>query len=426
LIMAKERTIRNVQQPGAHQDGGEKGPRPLALATESREVESKGEWPTDEATAQERARLAEPAQRPDSEAAPLHRRAILVEFVRLIMVALSAAGGWEIASSLGHSTSSHLLLGTVLGVGVGYVVGGVFGRQTASAVSELEREFKRIPAAEILAGSIGLVLGLIPAVLLSIPLFHLPPAAAYPTVAFAFVTSGYLGHKIGRAKTEELFAVFGVKPRASGARLGEVSVLDSSAILDGRILPLTRMGFLSGTLLVTRSVLDELQTVADSSNPERRARGRRGLDLLIAMKRDPTVDLVLVEDERSSAEEPTDAQLVRLAKARGGALVTNDSGLVRVAIALDVPVRSIHALAEALRPQVVAGQQVAVRLTRRGKESGQAVGHLEDGTMVVVEEADHLLGETVSVMVTNALQTSTGQLVFARVAGNAASGDAAT
>jgi uncharacterized protein YacL len=124
---------------------------------------------------------------------------------------------------------------------------------------------------------------------------------------------------------------------------------------------------------------------------------------------------VLVEEDGSSPVEPVDARLVRLAKNRGGALITNDAALAKVAAALDVPVRSIHALAAALRPEVVAGDTVEVRLTRRGRDSGQAVGYLDDGTMVVVEQAQALLGDTVSVSVTNVLRTSTGQMVFARV-----------
>jgi uncharacterized protein YacL len=176
-------------------------------------------------------------------------------------------------------------------------------------------------------------------------------------------------------------------------------------------------GFLGGTLLVCRGVLDELQSVADSSNQGRRARGRRAMDTLIELKRDPSVDLVLVEDAGGLPGEPVDSQLIRLARARGATLLTNDNGLAKLATALDIRVRSIHALAEALRPEVVAGQQVPVRLTRRGRDTGQAVGYLDDGTMVVVEEADHLLGDTITVTVTNALQTSTGRLIFARVAG---------
>jgi uncharacterized protein YacL len=202
-----------------------------------------------------------------------------------------------------------------------------------------------------------------------------------------------------------------------------VVVLDSSVILDGRLAAMIRKGFLGGTLLVSRGVLDELQSVADSSNQGRRSRGRKALDALIELKRDPSVDLTLVEDAGGLPGEPVDSQLIRLARARGGTLLTNDNGLAKLAAALDIRVRSIHALAEALRPEVVAGQQVPVRLTRRGRDTGQAVGYLDDGTMVVVEEADHLLGDTVTVTVTNALQTSTGRLIFARVAGIAEPGE---
>jgi uncharacterized protein YacL len=343
-------------------------------------------------------------------------RGLLVEFVRLIMVSLFALAGWQIANSTGPDRPTGILLGILMGSGVGYVLGGVFGRRTASAVSEFEREFRRIPAPELLAGGIGLLLGMILATLLSVPLFHLPPGGAYPTVAFMYGILAYAGYRIGRAKTDELFAVFGVKPRAAGARPGEVAVLDSSAILDGRIVPMVRMGFLSGTLLVSRSVLDEIQTVADSSDPVRRGRGRRALDVLVGLKRDPSVDVLLVDDEAGSGAETVDARIVRLARARGAVLVTNDNALASVAAALDVPVRSINALADALRPPVLPGERVPLRLVRRGRESGQAVGYLDDGTMVVVEEADHLLGDTVSISVTNALQTSTGRLVFARVA----------
>ena len=342
---------------------------------------------------------------------------VMVEVVRLVIVGLFAVGGWEVAARLRPEASNELLIGTLLGASVGYVLGGVFGRSTATAVSELERELRRVPAAEILAGGIGLALGLVLATLLAFPSYHLPRRAAYPVVGVLYLSFAYLGYKLGRAKSDELFGLFGVKPRAAGTLSGEVVVLDSSVILDSRLIAMVQQGFLRGTMLITRGVLDELQTVADSSNAGRRARGRRALDTMILLKRDPSVDLLLIEEARPQGE-PVDSELVRLARSRGATLLTNDSGLAKVALALDVPVRSIHALAEALRPEVVSGQQVPVRLTRRGKESGQAVGYLDDGTMVVVEEADHLLGDTVTVTVTNALQTSTGRLIFARVAGD--------
>jgi len=210
-------------------------------------------------------------------------------------------------------------------------------------------------------------------------------------------------------------------------------VLDTSAVLDGRIDALVRMGFLSGTLLVAQRVLDELQAVSDSSDPARRARGRRALDLLLALKRDPTVDVQLVEEDSSTADTEVDAALVRLAKDRGAVLITNDSNLAKVAQALDVPVRSIHALADAMRAPVIAGEQVRLRLIREGRDSGQGVGYLDDGTMVVVEQGSEHVGETVGISVTNVLQTSSGQLVFGRLAesperepGRRASGGAAS
>jgi uncharacterized protein YacL len=374
----------------------------------------------DENTRQVEPLPASDFERPPSQASgELKRqrasRGLLVEFVRLIMVSLFALAGWQVAEGTGPARPTGILLGILVGSGVGYVLGGVFGRTTASAVSDLEREFRRIPAPELLAGAIGLLLGIVFAALLTIPLFHLPPAASYATVAFVYLTLGYGGYRVGRAKVNELFAVFGVKPRAAGLGRGEVSVLDSSALLDGRVLALVKMGFLGGSLLVSRSVLDELQTVADSSDPARRGRGRKALDLLVALKRDPSVDVILVE-EPADPTEPVDSQLVRLARHRGGALVTNDTALARLAAALDIPVRSISALADALRPPVVPGERVPLRLVRRGRESGQAVGYLGDGTMVVVEEADHLLGDTVKIAVTNALLTSTGRMVFGRVA----------
>jgi len=329
------------------------------------------------------------------------------------MVPLFAGAGWQTASSLTHART-ELLAGVVVGSGVGYVLGGVFGRRTVAAVSKVEREFRRISAGDILAGSIGLVLGMVMAVLVSVPLFHLPPAAAYPTVAFLYLTLGFLGYRVGRTKATDLFALFGMKPRAAGTPAGEVCVVDTSALLDGRTLTLVRMGYLSGTLLVTRGVVDELQTIADSSDPARRARGRRGLDSLIALKRHPGVDVHLVEEEVIPSE-PVDGRLVRLARARGGVLLTNDDALVKVATAVDVPVRSIAALADAMRSDVVPGDVVTVSILRPGRDAGQGVGYLEDGTMVVAEGAAGLTGTDVALRVTNLLQTSSGRLVFAKI-----------
>ncbi len=206
---------------------------------------------------------------------PVAPRGRVVELVRLIIVALFAVGGWEVAQSLGGGRSSMLAAGIVVGSGLGYVLGGAFGRGTMTAVSQAERELARVPAAHVLGAGIGLLFGLVLSALVSVPLYHLPPAAAYPTIAFVFVTTGYTGSRFGLSKSEGMLALFGVKPRAAGTSPGEVTVLDSSVILDGRISALVQMGFLAGPLLVAREVLDELQRVADSSDPALRMRGRR-------------------------------------------------------------------------------------------------------------------------------------------------------
>jgi uncharacterized protein YacL len=338
-------------------------------------------------------------------------RGIVVELVRLILVAVFTVGGWRIADVTG-AEDSRLLTGILLGSAVGYVVGGVLGRGAVTAVSAVERDFRKIPASELLAGVLGLILGLVVAVLVSILLFRLPPAAAYPTSAFMTLLLGYLGYRVGRAVSQDLFGLFGLKPRASGMAPGTVNVLDTSALIDGRVLDVARAGFLGGTFLVPRGVLFELQTIADSSDPRRRSRGQRGLDVLAELQRSPSIEVVLVEELGTG---DVDAQLVRLARERGGVVVTSDANLAKVAAALDVPVRSLSELAQALRPPFLPGEDVTVHLTKGGREHGQGVGYLEDGTMVVVDGGSEHLGADVRVTVTNVLQTATGRMVFARV-----------
>ena len=338
-------------------------------------------------------------------------RGTVVELVRLILVGLFTALGWQIGRAT-DAAGTRLLLWVLLGSLVGYVIGGILGRRTLAAMSVVEREFSRLPASELLAGTIGLILGLLVAVLVSLLLFRLPPGVAYPTVALVAVVLAWLGFRVGRAKRDELFGMFGIRTRALGLRPGEVNVLDTSALIDGRVLHVVRAGFLGGTFLVTRGVLGELQVVADSSDPARRERGQRGLDVLRQLQQDPSVEIVLVEEETPG---DVDAQLVRLARDRGGTVVTTDANLAKVAEALDVPARSLHQLAEAVRAPVSPGEEVTVRLTKAGREHGQGVGYLGDGTMVVVEKGEELLGSDVRAVVTNVLQTSSGRLVFARL-----------
>jgi uncharacterized protein YacL len=343
-------------------------------------------------------------------------RGRLVEGVRLIFMALIGAMGYQIGAAQGSPSQRQTVLFVFLGGACGYVLGGVFGRLTLEAVSGLEHELRRRPAAEIAGGIVGLVTGLLVAGLMSIPIWILPIAYAWPAVLFLFIVLGSLGIRLGQAKHEDIFALVGMKPRASIRSGGDLHVVDTSALIDGRVADLVSTGFVSGTLLVHEGVLQELQTIADSSDPQRRTRGRRGLDILVELQKSPAVHIQLVEEP---GVVDVDAALVRLARESGATLITVDRNLALVAEALRVPVAQVNALASRFRTPYSAGDQTRVRLVREGRDHGQAVGYLDDGTMVVVEDATEVIGSIVDVRVRNVIQTTTGRMIFATLASKA-------
>jgi uncharacterized protein YacL len=203
-------------------------------------------------------------------------------------------------------------------------------------------------------------------------------------------------------------------------------ILDTSVAIDGRILDVVRAGFLHGTMLVPAPVLGELQGLADAGDDLRRAKGRRGLEVLETLRREPAVEITVLEDEVPAVTE-VDAKLVRICLDRPAALLTLDTNLARVAALAGVRVMNLHALALALRPPVGAGDEVSVLLIKAGKEHGQAIGYLDDGTMVVVERSREAVGRELLVAVTSVLTTANGRMVFAKPAGPpGASGATAT
>jgi len=251
---------------------------------------------------------------------------------------------------------------------------------------------------------------LVVATLLSVPLFFMPSFYGWPAAVFLFIVLGSLGIRVGQDKHEDIFALVGMKPRVSARATGDLHVLDTSALIDGRVADLVETGFISGTLLVHEGVLGELQAIADSSDPQRRTRGRRGLDVLVELQKSPLVQIQLVEE---AGIVDVDAALVRLARESGASLITVDHNLALVAEALRVPVAQVNTLASRFRTPVSAGDELQVRLVREGRDAGQAVGYLDDGTMVVVEEATDAIGSQVAARVRNVIQTTTGRMIFA-------------
>ncbi len=339
-------------------------------------------------------------------------RGRLVEGVRLIFVAVFGAVGYQLGTLATGSTGGAALLYVFLGAASGYVLGGVLGRLTLQAVRGIETEFARRPAAELAGGVVGVILGLVIAILLSAPLLLIPVQFAWPAIVFIFLVLGSLGLRLGQAKYEDMFALFGIKPRASGRSRADLHVVDTSALIDGRIVDLVSTGFISGTLLLHEGVLHELQAISDSSDPKRRVRGRRGLDILVELQKAPTVQFQLVEE---AGVLDVDAALVRLARESGASLITVDHNLAKVAEAVRVPVAQINALATKFRIPYSAGDELLVRLVKEGREHGQGVGYLDDGTMVVVEEASAMIGSQIEARVRNVIQTTTGRMIFASV-----------
>jgi uncharacterized protein YacL len=305
------------------------------------------------------------------------------------------------------------VVGAVLGVLVVPMAQRVFEHELAA----VERAIDRMAPGELVGGAIGLTGGLIIAFLAKSVLFEFITFAgrtgSYIAIVMYIVVSifaAYLGARVG-AKQRVSVGV-GRLTNVAVASGGTPKVLDTSVIIDGRILDIVSSGFLDGPLLLPRFVLRELQNIADSSDAMRRTRGRRGLDVLTKLQ--AISPLEIVERDFDAVGE-VDAKLVLLARERGGKLVTNDFNLNRVANVEGVPVLNINELASAVKPVLLPGEELRVALIKEGKEPHQGVGYLDDGTMIVVENGRRQVGETVDVAVTSALQTAAGRMIFARM-----------
>ncbi|HEU5033229.1 MAG TPA: hypothetical protein VFT62_00565 [Mycobacteriales bacterium] len=347
----------------------------------------------------------------------------LIEVLRLFTVIFFAGLGYETAQFFtdnGHGSVvgpfNGLAVAIIIGSGIGYVVGGVFGRTVAATADRTEVVLREVSADTLVAGALGLVCGVLTGAGIAWPLFFVPdPLIAMPLFGIVVAVLGYLGFRIGASKRDGVLAMFGgragVAPRDLAASALPM-VVDSSVAIDGRIIDVVRAGFLNGRMVVAQPVLDELQGLADSADPLRRSRGRRGLEVLQSLQREHAVDLTAVGDEHPEVPD-VDGKLLRMCLDSGRALLTLDTNLAKAASVAGAPVLNLHALSLALRPPVIAGEDVTVQLIKPGREPGQAVGYLDDGTMVVVERARKLVGRDVAVRVTSVVTTANGRLVFA-------------
>jgi len=281
---------------------------------------------------------------------------------------------------------------------------------------------QRIPAYTVIAGIVGLIVALLISVLMAYPLSVLPGLWGKLSPVIVLLVLAVVITSLTVARARDLFEVFGVSVAKRFGGLGKVVprngqvVVDTSVLIDGRIADISRTGFVLGPLVIPRFVLDELQHVADSVDSVRRARGRRGLEILTRLQKESDIPLDISEVDFSDVAD-VDAKLVRLAKSFECPIITNDFNLNQVAELQGVHVLNINELANALKPVFLPGEEVELRIMQEGKEFGQGIGFLDDGTMVVVEGGRRHINSSIEVVVTRVLQTAAGRMIFAHPKG---------
>lgn len=282
---------------------------------------------------------------------------------------------------------------------------------------EFGEELQKMAFEDKLAIVLGIILGLIITLIIAPLLWHVPRLG----VALSILTASffvYFGVVATLSVKKELpRLLFRSKEEEVPFVSPSTKLLDTSVIIDGRIRDVLRSGFLEGQILVPSFVLEELQTIGDSEDPIRRARGKRGLEMLTELRKERGEQIKVIDDPEIPRFEPMDSKLVRLAKKLGAKIVTNDSNLASIAKLQGVDTLCINELAVALRPIVLPGEELEVLLVKEGKEPGQAVAYLEDGTMIVVGNARHLIGQNAQIVVDSILQTAGGKMVFASLKG---------
>ena len=320
-------------------------------------------------------------------------------------------------------TSAGMIANTLamilLGIFVGYIIAPAFTWIMVKLIDSLAKTLQNIPVQEVLMGASGLLFGLIIAFFCNLALqqvsfsaipvvgAYLGPMCVLMTTVFLGSLGAYFGSRVVFIHNFKRVLTSGVQGSYMSQR---VIILDTSVIIDGRLAAVRECGFLEGIVMVPRFVLHELQTLADSESNLKRNRGRRGLDLLSTMRKNHDIEV----SDRDYDDSGVDGKLIRLALDMQACLCTTDYNLAKVAAVQGVNVLNINQLTNALKPVLIAGEVVDIAIIKEGKESGQGVGYLDDGTMVVVEDGRRYVGETVKAEINSVVQTAAGRMFFAR------------
>lgn len=357
-------------------------------------------------------------------------RTIFVLLFTVLGIVLSRQGETVLALLLPNSVLTETILGITFMSLAAMLVGGIFGAIIGSFISPylikslfmftstVEKSLSAMSTQDLIAGTLGLFLGLIIANLVGLAFGSVPYIGPYVSVALSIIL-GYLGMHLVVSKKSELAGWLHLHAEGSFDKKKNKDhhtgkLLDTNVIIDGRVADIYRSGFLEGPIIVPVFVLEELQKIADSSDILKRNRGRRGLDILNHMRKNSKDDVIIVTNDFEDISE-VDSKLVKLAREKNYKIVTNDYNLNKVAELQGVAVLNINDLAIAVKPAVIPGEQIFVQLVKSGKEEGQGVAYLEDGTMIVVENGSQCIGKEVPVIITSVLQTSAGKMIFAKL-----------
>jgi len=340
--------------------------------------------------------------------------------IRIVgMIVFGLLGGYfgvDLASVTTITTEEGAVIFGLVGALFGLVVTPLI---TTRPVKSLRTLLNQLDARTLGAGLAGLFVGLVIAALLAIPLSRLPSFLGDIFPFIGVLLFGYIGVAVFISRRNDIFSIFSgrvfpISERGgSGNEAERVILVDTSVIIDGRIADIAQTGFLVGELLIPRFVLDELQHIADSADNIRRQRGRRGMEILADLQETKTIP-VRISDIDVEGTREVDSKLVILARQLSCPILTNDYNLNRVAEIQGVPVLNINELANAVKAVLLPGEYVEVKIIQEGKERGQGVGYLSDGTMVVVEDGKDYMNEDVRSSVTKVLQTAAGRMIFAK------------
>lgn len=326
--------------------------------------------------------------------------------IRILLILACSISGYAIAYYTATPNSSYLIFESIIGL--------IIGLSVALLVIKMEKDIRKLSLKIIIGGVVGMIVGLLIALIMGFGLNMVSKIKENQEVVpwiYMLLTGilGYLGLVLGSKKVDEF------NFRGSGSKVSsEFRILDTSVIIDGRIADICDSGFMEGELMVPRFVLNELQFVADSSDSMKRSRGRRGLDILNRMQKSSAINIEVVDQDFPKIKG-VDGKLVALAKKINAKLLTNDYNLNKVAELQGVRVLNVNELANAMKPVVLPGEQMMVKIIREGKELGQGVAYLDDGTMIIVDSAQKMLNMNVEVVVTSVLQTTAGRMIFSEL-----------